>query len=294
MTAPTIASVALVDEFLWSREADMRSLKTIAYYRKELTLARRWALAQDLELWQATTRDLRAYFLLLQQTRNPGGVHSMFRVLRAWYNWMIDEELIVRSPLRGIKLSTEQKVIKPFAPEEVKRLLEAAGKSDNPLRDTLIVMILLETGMRRGELLGLHLSDFQDGLVKVLGKGRKERRIPVSPEVAKALRRYVSRERKETEGDILLIGRDGQAMTENAMKLFIYKLGRRAKVENVHAHRFRHTYATIMAETLGNAPMLQALLGHTRVDMSMHYVNQSQIAASVSHLSVLRLMQKGK
>lgn len=281
-----------IEEFVQNKSDDGREKSTCKYYMNELTWAANWAEKKNVALVLATEDELRDYFTSLAATRNLNSIHTSYRALRAWYLWLLEDKVITENPLEKIKRSLEHKQKRTYSPSDVDKLIEAAKDGKNPLRDQLIVTILLETGIRRGELAGVKPEDFEDMRLIVYGKGRRERILPVSSVTMKALRRYMMRERPGDGDDELILTQEGSKMSGDAIKRVLLRLAKRAKVSNVYAHRFRHTYATVMAGEVNNAAILQSLLGHQSIQTSVGYVNASDVREGVSGISVMKLMEK--
>jgi integrase len=142
-------------------------------------------------------------------------------------------------------------------------------------RDYAIVFLLLDSGIRRGELIALTLDDVNvmSGVITIRkGKGGKQRQVRVGDKCRKTLWRYVNDFRKESDSDILFLSRGGKPLTGNAIAQMLRRLGKRTGLY-VHAHKFRHTYATLFAQKTPNALLLADALGHATLKMSQQYVH---------------------
>jgi integrase/recombinase XerD len=128
-------------------------------------------------------------------------IHGHVRTLRAFFNWLAKEGITEINIARDIKPpKLVQKVISPLSDQEIYLILHAFNPSDViQFRDQVIFMILLDTGLRMGELLNLKMIDVQldQGLLKVLGKGKKERLVPMGNKSQKVLQRYLFRDRQD-------------------------------------------------------------------------------------------------
>jgi integrase/recombinase XerD len=177
-----------------------------------------------------TAREIRAFILYLQrkscfsehpyiQPRQHGlsshTVHCYLRSVRAFWSWLADEEIIHDNPFHRVKLPrVTKKVIPTFSPSQLQGLLSAINTStDEGFRDYAMILTLLDSGLRVSELTGIRMDDLMldDGLIKVLGKGGKERHIPVGTQVQRLLWRYISRHRPQPlnpNGDFLFLTRD--------------------------------------------------------------------------------------
>lgn len=195
---------------------------------------------------------LEAYIVALQeQGKRPASVSLAYRSLQPFFKWALSEDEISTSPMERMR--------PPIVPEEPPEVLSAqqlgallkvcAGDDFEARRDTAIVRLLVDTGMRRGELTGLKVDDvgFDNDVVIVMGKGRRPQACPYGNKTAKALDRYLrARKRHSAAGSAnLWLGARG-ALTDNGVLQMIRRRGREAGIEQLHPHRFRLTFAHLM------------------------------------------------
>ena len=195
---------------------------------------------------------LEAYIVALQeQGKRPATVSLAYRSLQPFFKWALSEDEINTSPMERMR--------PPIVPEEPPDVLTAqqlgallkacAGDDFEARRDTAIVRLLLDTGMRRGELAGLKVDDvdFDNDVVIVMGKGRRPRACPYGNKTAKALDRYLRARKRHSAAGLanLWLGAKG-ALTDNGVLQMIRRRGREAGIERLHPHLFRHTFAHLM------------------------------------------------
>ena len=142
--------------------------------------------------------------------------------------------------------------------------------------------------MRESELCNLPYDDahIEDGFLKVMGKGSKERILPIGALEQKVLWRYVFHFRPEPENDLnnyLFLTLDGKKLQPNAIKLLLSRWGKRAGVPRLHAHLCRHTFATRFLINGGDVFTLQQILGHSTLEMVKHYVNLASNHVALQH-----------
>jgi len=221
--------------------------------------------------------------------------------LSALWSWAVSNGAVSRNVVRDVEPPRpEERVIEPFSEKDIKALLAVVertrsytrpGKArcDNVRitgqRDKAIIFLLLDTGMRVSELVGLTARqiDLKNRSVYVFGKGDKERALTVSPETAKVVWRYM-RERSEARvTDPLFAAVDGSALTRQAVLNMLRDLGERAGVRDCHPHRFRHTYAVTFLRNGGNPYALQVSLGHTTMEMTRRYLSLAQADLKAVH-----------
>jgi len=169
-------------------------------------------------------------------------------------------------------------------------MLQQARARRNPLRDEALLTVLLDTGLRIGEVAGLCLRDidWQQGWLKVDGK-TGPRAVPFGKKTRRALRLYIERERRARspqEQCVFLGSRGGQPLTAESGSQAITRLARAAhvKASKVGPHTFRHTFALEFIRAGGDAFSLQRLLGHSTLDMTRRYVNLAQTDLRAAHM----------
>jgi integrase/recombinase XerD len=197
------------------------------------------------------------------------GCNSAIRAINAYLKWS-------GSPLKIPQLKEPQLILPTFSLPQVSRLIESKPRSFYQRRLHLIVLILLDTGCRITEALTLHVSDvdFDNLLVVLDGKGRKQRKVPFSFELRKALFRYV-REYDRKAGSLLLTSRSetklGRRVVLRDVKLLCKRLGFDPPARTLHA--FRHTFAVNYLRKGGSVFHLQKVLGHSTLEMTRRYAN---------------------
>jgi site-specific recombinase XerD len=217
-------------------------------------------------------------------------VHGHVRTLRAFFTWLAEEEFVQENPAIGLKLpKLEHKVITILSDEEIRTIIGTFNpKQPSDARNQAIFMLLLDTGLRIGETIGLKMDDLHlsEGIIKVMGKGRKERFVPIGNNSQKVIQRYLFRYRpKLANQDIeyVFLSSSGKAITENVAKLMFARLARRSGVKRLHAHLCRHTFATKFLINGGDVFTLQQILGHSTLEMVRHYVNLASNHVVLQH-----------
>jgi integrase/recombinase XerD len=214
------------------------------------------------------------------------------RSLRAFWNWCVQEEFIAWSPFTKLRIPrAPQKVIATFTQGQLRDLLAAIDIS-KPVgfRDWAVVLTLLDTGLRAGELAGLTLESvrLEEGIVKVHGKGNKERIVPIGARVQKAIWKYIQRHRPEPANPLctnIFLTREGYPLTVNRLETIIENCGRRAGIQGVRCspHTFRHTFSIWYMRNGGDVFSLQRILGHSSLDIVRLYVNMADTDVKSCH-----------
>ena len=272
---------AAVDLFLAARAAEGASPRTVEWYRYITGRAvRRFGPGRPLDGVGAP--ELRAWLLELRETLSPESIAGYFRGLKAFGNWCAAEELGEAAGLRALrKPRVPRRLIAPFTDAELQRLLALAEP-----RERAIVLLLLDTGLRLAEVTPLRVGDLRpDGTVRVMGKGSKERIVPIGTTARRAVVRYVAgRGAAARPGDALFVGVRGRPIQRRTLQRAIADLGRRAGVATrCSPHTFRHTFARSYLVNGGDVFSLQQILGHTTLDMVRRYVSLTEADLVARH-----------
>ena len=262
----------LVREWLMDLQVLGRSPRTIRWYRQKMD----WYLRHGVQtLEELTPYEVKRYLAELQgRGLTPNTVHGCFETLKAFANWAVREQYPVDpGVLRARAPQVPQQEMETYSEAQLEAILQAAPEG----WPRMVVLILLGTGMRVSELCALKLLDVEDEgdavFLKIKrGKGGKFRRVPVSRRLRRELVRYLNRIRPDTSTDELLVRPDGKPVrVETVIELF--KRLRKKVGFRVHAHKFRHTFATEYLRQGGEIERLRRILGHTTYVMVMRYVH---------------------
>ena len=149
---------------------------------------------------------------------------------------------------------------------------------------------LVDTGVRASELCGLKFEDLEGEYLRVMGKGRKERRVPVSAPVMAAIMEYIQTRPPGKRNAPVFLSETGAQLNRDSLRLLINRLAERANVNNAHPHKFRHTFAINYVMNGGDAYSLQMILGHSTMDMVKRYLylTNKDIAAVHGRASPLK------
>jgi site-specific recombinase XerD len=206
----------------------------------------------------------------------PATLSQRFRSLQQFFRWLADEGEIERSPMATMHPPQVPETPPPvLREEELKRLLDAcAGTSFDDRRDSAILRLFIDTGMRRAELAGLRLEDvdFDHEVALVLGKGRRPRACPFGHKTGQALDRYLRARSRRADAlePWLWLGKRGR-LTETGVEQVVKRRGRQAGLPDLHPHQFRHTYAHQWLAAGGTEGDLMRLAGWKSRQMLARY-----------------------
>lgn len=229
-------------------------------------------------------------FMFLSMEKYNGAKDTYLRNLRnalsAFFNWLYSKGLIKSNPMKGISAIKVDKTIKEaFTDVELEQLRRA---TDND-RDLAIVELLYSSGMRISEMIQLNRSDidFINKVVKVYGKGGKERRVYISSTAAYYLENYL---KSRTDSDFALfvgLRKPHTRIEVEAVQHMLKKLGRITGIEKVHPHRFRRTLATNLLRKGMAIEEVSMILGHEKLDTTMVYCNINQDAVKNEYMRIM-------
>jgi len=296
----------LIEYYEVCNRAEGKSLKTISWYSANLKSFRNYVKSRHLpdSLDTIDTKLLREYVLyLMKRTRYNGHpytpaktellssatIHGHVRTLRAFFNWLVVEGLAQNNPAKDLKPpKVSRKVVSTLSDEEIGAILNTFSISPSDARNQTLFMLLIDTGLRISELVNLKMDDvhMDEGYLKVMGKGKKERIVPIGNNAQRALQRYLFRFRPKPNNPVtnnVFLSTSSQPLTENSMKLMFTRLAKRSGVCRLHAHLCRHTFATRFLINGGDVFSLQQILGHSTLEMVRHYVNLASSHIAIQH-----------
>ncbi len=288
-----------LEMFLLDQEARQHTSNTIQTYRYTLDPFLEYLSSNDITTPEGITPDIIRRFLvhLKQRGLSDNSVHRHARGIKTFLNFLVREELLDSSPMRKVAMpKLEKKILSPFTREDIEALLKAC-QGPSALRDRAMILCLLDTGLRASEFVAMNVGDVdKDGMVKVMGKGKKERFVRLGAKARKVMLKYLSSRKDAKPGDPLWVGRRGR-LTRSGLYRAMRRLGEQAGVHPVGPHRFRRTFA-IWALRGGMDPYnLQAIMGHADLQMVRQYLDlvREDIAEAHKRASpVDRFLSRGK
>jgi site-specific recombinase XerD len=210
--------------------------------------------------------DIDAFITAILAKSKPATAASRYRSLHRFFSYLLDEEELTISPMQKTKPPPIELDPPPVLTEpQLLRLLKACeGPRFLDRRDMAIIRVLLDTGCRLGELVGLKLADIDEdySVLHVIGKGRRPRAAPIGPRTGQALNKYLKIRRSNPRADSaqLWLGQKGP-MTSSGVFLAVQHRGELAGLGALHPHQFRHTFAHRWQLNEGNETDLMMLLG---------------------------------
>lgn len=282
----------VTESYLLACRANGLSPRTTHWYEQKLRGFIDYLAGRQLPLQaDALTLDALRGFIAHLQTQGISAftVRGYVQVIKGLYTWLTEEGYLDDNPIARVKMPrTPRYVVRPVEEGDVRRLLTAIDhRRPQGSRDLAILLLLLDTGMRLSELAGLSLSDGEEtlrqGMVKVFGKGSRERYVPVGKAAQNTLRRYMHLARPQGEPSALFLAADGLPFAAEGIRQMIRRVSKRAGVRGVHPHKLRHTAAVTFLRCGGDAFALQRILGHSTLTMTRNYVTLTDVDIKAAH-----------
>lgn len=267
----------LEQAFIAAKRLEGCSEKSLAYYHATLN---KLLTALNKPMNTISTADIRAYLSSIQESRALSRVtiDNIRRIFSSFFSWLEDEDLIPKSPVRRIRKVRAESLIKEVLTDEN---LEILRDSCLEPRDLAMIDLLVSTGIRVGELVKMNRQDidFQERQCVVFGKGNKEREVYFNARAKIHLLNYINARTDDNPALFVSLHAPHTRLTIGGVESRLRAVGARAKVHHVHPHKFRRTMATMAIDKGMPIEQVQRLLGHVRVDTTLHYaqVNQNNV-----------------
>lgn len=264
------------------------SANTITSYRQDLTAFINFLKKEHLKTWPIKALDIDA-FLAQQRDLNKAtsSISRLISSLRKFYQWLVRQNIQKINPMLEIDSPKKRRSL-PVAltVDEINHLLDQPNTNKKlGLRDRALLETLYATGIRVSELINLKFNDLHEELklIKVFGKGSKERLIPISEVALSWIDSYKEKVRDPLilkagqNCDFIFLNSRGTALTRQAVWQIIKKYCNMAGIQkNVTPHTLRHTFATHLLENGADLRVVQEILGHSDISTTQIYTNLSQ------------------
>ena len=279
------ASQHSIDAFidaLWLE--DGLSKNTLAAYRRDLTLYGGWLSSQGLaqgEIDRTCEADLNAYFAFKHEASKATSANRRLTVLKRYFRWALRERRLTQDPTLKLQSARQAlRVPKTMSEAQVDDLLRAPDESPLGLRDSAMLELLYASGLRVSELVSLktyHLG-MNEGVLRIMGKGNKERLVPFGQVARESINTYLTEGRpailagQQTE-DLFVTAR-GSAMSRVMFWMLVKKYARVAGIHSpLSPHTLRHAFATHLLNHGADLRAVQLLLGHADISTTTIYTH---------------------
>ncbi|MFZ5566240.1 MAG: site-specific tyrosine recombinase XerD [Pseudomonadota bacterium] len=285
---------AFVDA-LWLEEGLSRN--TLTAYRRDLTLYARWLQGRGRTLLQSTETDLNAYFAARHGETRATTANRRLTVFKRFFRWALRERRIDADPTLRLQAAKQPlRVPKTLSEAQVETLLAAPGE-DTPLavRDRTMIELMYASGLRVSELVGLKTFNISlsEHVLRVFGKGSKERLVPFGEVASQWLQRYLQEARpallagKQTDDLFVTVRgtRAGEAMTRVMFWQLVKKYARVAGITApLSPHTLRHAFATHLLNHGADLRAVQMLLGHADISTTTIYTHVARERLKTLHV----------
>lgn len=267
--------------FISSKHVEGCSENTLKYYESTIE-----CLFLDLQkdIKDITTNDLRFYLANYQNKKNSSKVtiDNIRRIFSSFFSWLEDEDYILKSPVRRIHKVRTNTLVKEVLSDEN---LEILRDSCDEIRDLAMIDLLASTGMRVGELVKINCLDidFHERECIVFGKGNKEREVYFNARTKIHLKRYLDSRTDNNPALFVSLSKPHNRLSISGIEIRLRKLGKKVNIAKVHPHKFRRTLATMAIDKGMPIEQLQKILGHVKIDTTMHYAMVNQSNVKIAH-----------
>ncbi|MGN0688379.1 MAG: tyrosine-type recombinase/integrase [Oscillospiraceae bacterium] len=274
----------LYDMFLLEQQYRNNTSKTINWYNENLFNFFTWLDSDDIS--ELTLENFKLYGVHLRTEvfkRNGAqlsstSVQCALRAVKAFYNFCIEEDHLpdFSKKLRLPKAHSKEKMI--LDDDEIKKLLSCMEQQNMCLRNKCFVTLMLDSGLRRGEVPKLDISDvdFKNKILLVKGKGCKQRVVPLGAMSCTLLQKYYDeRQSKQyvSSSSPFFLDVNGNRCSDNLMKQVFQDLKKLSGIERLHPHLLRHTFATYYLADGGDLETLRLILGHGDIQTTQTYLH---------------------
>ena len=294
------AGIERFADMLWLEHG--RAKNSLASYRSDLALLARWLRGQARALDAATAGDLKGYLAHRterargkDEQRQPFSARSQARfitVCRRYYGWLVRERIRLDDPAAHLEMPRLGRALpKTLSLQDVDRLLAAPAADDAlGLRDRAMLELMYASGLRVSELVKLRRDELNldHGVVRLVGKGGRERMVPMGEPAMEAVRLWLRQGRPEfanaKSGDAVFLGRRGEAMTRQNFWMLIKRHARAAGIAaKLSPHTLRHAFATHLLEHGADLRAVQTLLGHADLSTTQIYTHVARARLKQLH-----------
>ena len=219
-----------------------------------------------------------------EQNFSPASIERKMACLKSFFHYLVGEGRITEDPTADFKLPKKAKHLpKALTMGEAVRLISSVrGKDSLSLRNAAILELMYATGMRASEIISLNVADinFSVAFVRCMGKGSKERVVPVGQAALNALKEYVEKGRPQLlkrENEALFLDRPGGRITRQGLWVIIKKYVKKSGLKSLTSpHTLRHTFATHLLEKGADLRSVQEMLGHSDISTTQIYTSVSR------------------
>lgn len=272
---------SIIDLYLDSLSVNEISKQTIKNYRQKLNCFDLWLQKKNKNIIDATNIEIDEFLFYLKKNNSSASTRNVYlSALKSFYIWCKERNIIEKNPSEYIKSAKIQKRSPEYYNiDEMMEILEAIGKR-NIERNKAIILCGAICGLRKSEIINLNLYDYQNGVLRIIGKGNKERFVSTSKKVEEAIVQYLKV--RPNKGEALFISERGNRISSGSIDNIMFSLSR-ATNQHVHMHKFRHTAASLAYQSSKDIIAVQQMLGHENLKTTQVYthIDREQIKRTI-------------
>ncbi|OGN88195.1 MAG: hypothetical protein A2158_06450 [Chloroflexi bacterium RBG_13_46_14] len=285
-------------------QAEGKSPKTIRWITTSMSYFSDFLGPDRQDIDDFTGNDLRQFIICLQQKPkflnhpfnkpvkekiSAQSIETYARAIRAFFGYLYREEMIKSNPMQKVKMPKVPKIAVPtFSQKEIETLIaQPDKKTDTGFRDYSLLLTFIDSTARLSEIALLEEDDvdMENGYLRVMGKGGKERYLPFGYKVARALLKYKMKHRSTPIGtERFWLTFNGKPLEPGRIEKIITKYGNKAGLKNCYPHKLRHTSSVMYLRNGGDLFSLQKKLGHSSLQMTRHYANLADSDVKAKHM----------
>lgn len=281
------------------------SVNTLESYRRDLLRWQRYLTREGLRMSDAVSPPIVSSFLasVKEASLAPASIARILSSMRGWYRFLMVEQVMTENPLRHIvSVRRPLQLPKMLTLPEVTALLNFPAREVlEDRRDRVMLEVLFATGLRVSELVGLWIAqiDLELGCVRVMGKGGKERVVPLGQPARESVADYIQLVRpsllKGRPSPILFVTRRGQALTRQAFwKLLRHRASQAGLHKRISPHMLRHSFATHLLEGGADLRAVQTMLGHSDIATTQVYTHVERRQLKHTHRTYFPRQQRSR
>lgn len=272
----------LLEKFIRHLGAERRlSPLSLVHYRRDLTQGMAYCDATGIVNWDnLTTAEVRGWVAAMHRRGLSGkSIQRALSALRTFYRYLLREQEVTCNPVSGVSApKSARRLPKTLTADQAARLVMQDSQAPLMLRDRALLELMYSSGLRLAEVVNLNLSelDLSSGSVRVTGKGRKVRDVPVGGKACEALRAWLASRHQFAGADetAVFVTRRGKRLGGRAVQTRVRQWAERQGMEvPVHPHMLRHSFASHVLESSGDLRAVQEMLGHANISTTQIYTH---------------------
>ena len=273
------------------------------HYRRDLTQCMRYCDTVGIQDWdRLTTPEVRGWVAFMHRRGLAGkSIQRALSALRTFFRYLLREQVVTSNPVGGVTApKTARRLPKTLTADQATKLVTRDDRAPLMLRDRALWELMYSSGLRLSEVVNLNLAelDLPSGTVRVTGKGKKVRDVPVGTKACEALRVWLSWRQQvaDTDEPAVFVNRNGERLTGRAIQARLRQWSVKQGMEvPVHPHMLRHSFASHVLESSGDLRAVQEMLGHANISTTQIYTHLNfQHLASVYDKAHPRARKKTK